>query len=63
MSSVVPLDHARTLLQVSHMLRGYVAGSGDVRHSPLFLQAAAALESRARNPLPDNLGQAVDVTC
>ena len=45
------------------MLRGYVAKTGDTRHSPLFLKAAAALENRARNPLPDNLGQMVDMTC
>jgi hypothetical protein len=63
MSPVVPFGQARALLQVSQMLRGYVAGTGDQRNSPLFLTAAAALENRARNPLPQSMGQNVDLTC
>jgi hypothetical protein len=45
------------------MLRGYVAGTGDQRNSPLFLTTAAALENRARNPLPGAMGQNVDLSC
>ena len=63
LSSVIPLDHARALLQVSNMLRGYVARTGDSRHAQLFLKTAGALENRARNPLPDTLGQTVDLSC
>jgi hypothetical protein len=63
MSPVVSLDQSRSLLQLSQMLRGYVAQTGDRRNSPLFLTAAAALENRARSPLPDTMGQNVDLTC
>jgi len=63
MSPVVSLDQSRALLQLSQMLRGYVAGTGDRSNSPLFLTAAAALENRARNPLPATMGQNVDLTC
>jgi len=63
MSPVVPLDQARALLQLSQMLRGYVAGTADQRNFPLFLTTAAALENRARNPLPGTMGQNVDLTC
>jgi hypothetical protein len=63
MSPVIPLDQARPLLQLSQMLRGYVAATGDARNSPLFLTTAAALENRARNPLPGTMGQNVDMTC
>jgi hypothetical protein len=62
-SPIVPLGQARALLQLSQMLRGYVAGTGDQNNSPLFLTAAAALENRARNPLPEALGRKVDLTC
>jgi hypothetical protein len=63
MSPVVSLDQVRSLLQLSQMLRGYVAGTGDQRNSPLFLTTAAALENRARNPLPGAMGQNVDLSC
>ncbi len=63
MSPVIPLDQARPLLQLSQMLRGYVAATGDASNSPLFLKTAAALENRARNPLPATMGQNVDLAC
>ena len=63
MSPVVSLEQARPLLQLSQMLRGYVAATGDPGNSPLFLKTAAALENRARNPLPVTMGQNVDLTC
>jgi len=62
-SPIVPFGQARALLQLSQMLRGYVAETGDQNNSPLFLTTAAALENRARNPLPATLGQNVDLTC
>jgi hypothetical protein len=63
MSPIVPFDQARALLQLSQMLRGYVAGTGDSGNSSLFLTTAAALENRARNPLPATMGQNVDLIC
>jgi hypothetical protein len=62
-SPIVSLEQARPLLQLSQMLRGYVAATGDASNSPLFLKTAAALENRARNPLPVTMGQNVDLTC
>ena len=50
------------MLQVSQMLRGYVADTGGQGDSQLFIKTAAALENRARNPISRTAGQNVDLT-